>query len=60
VVAGVEGGLAAADLSARDLDLESGGPEEGGGVLDHPGKDELPEAGGEELYALGHCGEPTN
>jgi hypothetical protein len=48
-VTGVERGLAAADLPARELDLEAGAAEQRRSVLDGIGKDEVPEAGREEL-----------
>jgi hypothetical protein len=49
-MAGVEGGLAAADLSAGELDLAAGGDEKRPGVGDCLGEDEVAEAGGEQLH----------
>jgi hypothetical protein len=53
-VAGVEGRLAAADLAARHLDLESRLPQELLGVSDGVGEDEVAEARGEELHGPAH------
>jgi hypothetical protein len=52
VMAGVVGGLAAADLPAWELDVVAGSTEERRRVLDGVGEDEVAEARGEELYAL--------
>jgi threonine dehydratase len=49
-VAGVERRLTAADLAARELDLEARAPQEGLGVRDGVREREIPEAGGEELH----------
>jgi len=51
-VACVEGRLAAADLGARELDLESGFAEERLGVGDGVGEDEVAETGREKLDTL--------
>jgi hypothetical protein len=52
VVACVEGRLAAADLSAGELDVEAGLAEERLRIGDRVGEDEVADAGGEELDAV--------
>jgi len=49
VVARVEGRLSAADLSAGKLDVEPGLAEQRLGIGDRVGKDEIADAGREEL-----------
>jgi hypothetical protein len=48
-VPGVEGRLSAADLRARELDLEAGFGKERPGIRDGVREDQVAEAGGEEL-----------
>jgi hypothetical protein len=48
-VTGVERRLAAADLAAREPDLEAGSAKQRRSVVDGIGKDEVAEAGREEL-----------
>jgi hypothetical protein len=54
-VTGVERRLAAADLSRRELDLEARFAQQGVGIRDRVGKEEVAETGREELNPVHPC-----